>query len=248
MRLTTTQRAELQRDSEDCDEALLILRFSGGQGLSRGDLGTLCRYVETRKRITEAKLKNRSTGRLQDKLAALRPVALDAFRNACMSTSRAVAMAVLNAVGGLCPELLIAIEGPKVEDPFVAAFRKEKPAIEDTGAIEDEKKKTRLELAISSSVNRKSPPLPTDLPTIIEQEGSDNRVRVDAFIARMGACGVKVNRKNIWTVAGYTDRTELVRFQSGDRCTPSATSNFNRVLSMTPEDFASVLQRKSSAK
>lgn len=75
-----------------------------------------------------------------------------------------------------------------------------------------------------------------------------NRARVEAFIVKMAAGGSKITRTNIWTVAGYTNRTEFERFQSGKRCTLTAQANFNRVLSMNPEDFVSVLRKKLSSK
>ena len=77
---------------------------------------------------------------------------------------------------------------------------------------------------------------------------SENRARVDAFILMMLDHGHKITRKDIWIVAGYTNRTEFQRFQSGDRCTKTAKLNFDRVLRMTPEDFVSALRKKSSAK
>jgi hypothetical protein len=67
---------------------------------------------------------------------------------------------------------------------------------------------------------------------------SGPRAKIDAFILRLKDLGHRVNRKDIWLVAGYRDRTEFERFQRGDkRTTISATRNFGRVLEMQPEDF-----------
>jgi hypothetical protein len=75
-----------------------------------------------------------------------------------------------------------------------------------------------------------------------------NRARIDAFIGQIAALGLKVTRKNIWTVAGYTDRSEFQRFQNGNRMTKTAKLNFDRVLRMTWEEFRSALRRSSSSK
>jgi hypothetical protein len=71
------------------------------------------------------------------------------------------------------------------------------------------------------------------------------RELIDTFIARLTESGRKITRKDIWTVAGYKNRTEFERFQRGDvRTTRSATANFKRVLTMTPEDFVRSLDRQ----
>ena len=75
---------------------------------------------------------------------------------------------------------------------------------------------------------------------------SENQRLVDAFIAKVSEeTGRKIIRKNISTVARYKSRTELWRFESGYRCTATARLNFDRVLSMTPKDFASELKKLS---
>jgi hypothetical protein len=79
--------------------------------------------------------------------------------------------------------------------------------------------------------------------------GTDRRKAVDAFISKLAEAGQKITRKSIWTVAGYTHRTEFERFQRGDtRTTRSAASNFNRVLGMKPEDFVLALQKRKTPK
>jgi len=71
------------------------------------------------------------------------------------------------------------------------------------------------------------------------------RELIDTFIAKLTESGRKITRKNIWTVAGYKNRTEFERFQRGDvRTTRSATANFKRVLGMAPEDFVRSLDRQ----
>jgi hypothetical protein len=68
------------------------------------------------------------------------------------------------------------------------------------------------------------------------------RAEIDAFISKLADHGRKITRKNIWTVAGYKDRTEFERFQRGDsRGNQSAVTAFNRVLKMSPEHFLNVL-------
>ncbi len=78
---------------------------------------------------------------------------------------------------------------------------------------------------------------------------TDQRAAIDAFISKLADAGRKITRKNIWTVAGYTNATEFERFQRGDtRTTQSAAAAFNRVLSMKPENFIGLLDKKSAAK
>jgi hypothetical protein len=60
----------------------------------------------------------------------------------------------------------------------------------------------------------------------------------------MAQAGTKVKRKDIWLVAGYKDPTEFERFQRGDNRNQSATSTFNRVLGMEPQDFLKLLKHK----
>jgi hypothetical protein len=80
-----------------------------------------------------------------------------------------------------------------------------------------------------------------------EDGSGTTRAMIEAFMTKMAESGRKITRKNIWTVAGYKDRTEFQRFQSGSpRTTQSATLSFNRVLKMKPEDFIQTLNDKSS--
>ena len=74
------------------------------------------------------------------------------------------------------------------------------------------------------------------LPESSEQQLS-NRERIEKFILRMAASGLKVKRKDIWRVAGYNDPTEFERFQRGNERNKAATLNFNRILNLEPEDF-----------
>jgi hypothetical protein len=75
------------------------------------------------------------------------------------------------------------------------------------------------------------------------------RTAVEAFIAEVTEAGRKITRKDIWTVAGYTNATEFERFQRGDpRTTSSAATAFNRVLGMKPEKFIELLGKKPAAK
>lgn len=78
---------------------------------------------------------------------------------------------------------------------------------------------------------------------------ANRRAAVDAFIAKVAEAGRKITRKDIWTVAGYTDATEFERFQRDDaRTTPGAELAFNRVLRKNPEDFILLLDKKPAAK
>jgi hypothetical protein len=92
----------------------------------------------------------------------------------------------------------------------------------------------------------------TDAEPAVDEEngnGADRRAVIDAFISKLAATGRKVTRKNIWTVAGYTNRTEFERFQSDNpRTTAAATKNFERVLKMSPEEFLALLRRKQVPK
>lgn len=87
---------------------------------------------------------------------------------------------------------------------------------------------------------RQSKPKPTDLT-------DSRRAEVDAFIAKLAEDGRKINRKDIWIVAGYANATEFQRFQRGSaRTTKSAAENFTRILKMKPDDFVRLLEKKSS--
>lgn len=66
----------------------------------------------------------------------------------------------------------------------------------------------------------------------------NRRALIDTFISDVMSAGQRITRKQIWTVAGYTNATEFERFQRGDaRTTQSAKDNFTRVLNMKPEEF-----------
>jgi hypothetical protein len=81
---------------------------------------------------------------------------------------------------------------------------------------------------------------------VMGKSGSDRRAVVDGFISKLAEAGRRITRKDIWTVAGYTDRTEFERFQRGDaRTTQSAITSFNRVLNLKPEDFIRTLEKKT---
>ncbi len=75
------------------------------------------------------------------------------------------------------------------------------------------------------------------------------RQRIDSFIAVVfDATGAKIQRADIWKVAGYKDRTEFHRFQRDDpKTTKAARANFDRVLALKPERFVE-LQRKLKPK
>jgi hypothetical protein len=79
-------------------------------------------------------------------------------------------------------------------------------------------------------------------------DAEGQRAAIDGFIATVWEkTGRKISRKNIWTVASYKDSTEFERFQRADpRTTRSATTAFNRVLSMTPKDFIEMLDKKTA--
>ena len=73
----------------------------------------------------------------------------------------------------------------------------------------------------------------------------DRKSQVDKFIASvLTATGRKITRKNIWSAAGYKDRTEFQRFQKGVRASQSAIAAFGRVLSKTPDAFLFDLDKK----
>ncbi len=88
--------------------------------------------------------------------------------------------------------------------------------------------------------------------TVAEWKRCDKKKRrtlIDNFIAKVTDAGWKITRKDIWTVAGYQDKTEFARFQRGDtKTTKSGTDAFNRVLNMNPDDFMRLLKNKLAAK
>jgi hypothetical protein len=79
--------------------------------------------------------------------------------------------------------------------------------------------------------------------SVPESGAVDRKTIIAGFIERVTDAGHKITRKDIWTVAGYTDATEFERFQRDDlRGNKSAASAFNRVLSMKPEEFIKLLK------
>lgn len=76
--------------------------------------------------------------------------------------------------------------------------------------------------------------------------GTGRRMAVNGFITKLAEAGHKIIRKNIWTVAGYRNRSEFERWQRDDsRTTKSAVANFGRVLGMTPEGFMVALKKRT---
>jgi hypothetical protein len=81
--------------------------------------------------------------------------------------------------------------------------------------------------------------------TEAHKKPAGQRQAIDAFISKVQELGRKITRKDIWTAAGYIDRTEFERFQRGDRrTTNSAATAFNRVLDTNPEEFIRSLDKK----
>ena len=73
------------------------------------------------------------------------------------------------------------------------------------------------------------------------------RQRIEAFIQKMLADGHRINKKDIWLVAGYKDPTEFERFQREDaRATAGSIAKFNRVLNMSPDRFIETLAKQRS--
>ena len=87
-------------------------------------------------------------------------------------------------------------------------------------------------------------------PPVQRNEQSTIRQRVDDYLARVTEkAGHKATRKDLWTVAGYTNRTEFERFQRDKKVTKTAKENFNRILEkMTPEQFLTALSEKKLSK
>lgn len=107
----------------------------------------------------------------------------------------------------------------------------------------------RLWEATNQYMQREAGPR-AEAPKILEpaahttQSSLGNRERIDKFIQKMLASGLSIKRKDIWRVAGYTDRTEFERFQRGSSHNKAAASAFNRVLCMAPEDFSKLMKRE----
>ena len=84
-------------------------------------------------------------------------------------------------------------------------------------------------------------------PTLTTSAGSGNRAVIAGFISKMAEAGHQITKKDIWILAGYENPTEFERYQRGDkRTTRAATSNFNRILNMEPEDFFRALSKKKT--
>jgi hypothetical protein len=84
----------------------------------------------------------------------------------------------------------------------------------------------------------------------VSGNSAGRRAAINGFISKVAEeTGRRITRKDIWTVAGYRNRTEFERFQRGDkRTTRSAASNFQRVLRMKPQDFIRSLDKKKTSK
>jgi hypothetical protein len=78
------------------------------------------------------------------------------------------------------------------------------------------------------------------------QTAAERRAQVDAFITAVDeGTGRKITRKDIWTVADYTDPTDFQRFQrAAPRTTAGAVTRFTRVLKMAPGEFIRRLEIK----
>ena len=61
------------------------------------------------------------------------------------------------------------------------------------------------------------------------------------------ATGRKINKTEIWTAAGYGDPTEFQKWQRNDLSNATAFRTFERILSMQPEDFLTLLDKKLAA-
>ena len=80
-------------------------------------------------------------------------------------------------------------------------------------------------------------------PNTGPQTPSERRLAINAFISKMEAAGLNINRKDIVYAAGYRDRTEFQRYQRvAPNATKTAVYNFNRVLRMTPDQFQRALK------
>ncbi len=83
--------------------------------------------------------------------------------------------------------------------------------------------------------------------SICDDKTLTNRDRIDAFIGKLLQHGTKINRTDIWLVAGYEDRSEFERFQRVDpRVTKRATRVFNEILALSPQEFLKRLKARRS--
>lgn len=94
----------------------------------------------------------------------------------------------------------------------------------------------------------KSDAQPADAkPTHSAKTISSTRQRIDAFLQTMRQHGHRTTRKDIWQVAGYGDATEFQRFQREDlRATAGSRQQFDRVLTLSPEEFIQKLHKVRS--
>ena len=105
----------------------------------------------------------------------------------------------------------------------------------------------------SSNIEEPLGPAPAQpSPATVVNDGNmkDRKIVIDAFIAKV-ECeeGKKITRKDISTVAGYTDRTEFQRFQCGHKkATPTSKQKFDRVLAMESQAFIQALNKKQEKK
>jgi hypothetical protein len=126
------------------------------------------------------------------------------------------------------------------------------PKGETQSALESTRENVKIftpESIVSQSTNE------TMLPKRLKQNKvaivkDMRRLLVDKFIARVfDSTGRKITRKNIWTAAGYKEATDFERFQRNDkRTTKAAMATFTRILSMEPEVFERILDKKQPAK
>jgi|GEM_PF-3687192 len=80
-------------------------------------------------------------------------------------------------------------------------------------------------------------------PQVSSGQQPGNRERIEKFILKMTASGLKVKRKDIWQTAGYQDRTEFERFQRGDERNKAASLNFNRIINLELDDFRKQIEK-----
>jgi hypothetical protein len=142
-------------------------------------------------------------------------------RNFTLDTASITIEFLFQRSSDLCTELLACVTAPAVASaPAPAAARTPIPP-----------------KSPSSSEGRATPPDPPRHP----------RVEIDTFISDLNQAAPnqagrqQIRRKDIWTVAGYKDRTEFERFQRGDFRNQTAVGKFRRVLAMQPADFIQAL-------
>jgi len=72
-----------------------------------------------------------------------------------------------------------------------------------------------------------------------KKKSEDRREIIRVFVDEVhDKTGVKISKKDVWSVAGYHNPTEFERYQRSDRrTTESAKNNFDRVLNSGPQEF-----------